>query len=446
MTRFVFLAIGVLLIAALQYSYWYGDSGHLASSALEEAIEREQRLNDRLEQRNRVLAAEVEALRSGLEAVEARAHGPGDGRGGRDVLPRRRRGRRSAGEREGLAPRKRRPPRGGPLPVSAGFERWPRANVRAAEAKGVLRTVPEDFEVTETLAFEPSGTGEHLYLFVEKRAITTGEAHRRLAEAFGVPRADVSYAGMKDRHAVARQWFSVRGPRDEAVAPCPELRVLRRARHPRKLRRGELRSNRFRIRVRAVSDDVEPHLRRVARHGVPNYFGPQRFGVDGGNVAAARQWTRAGRPRVPRFTRGLHLSSLRSFLFNEVLGHRVADGTWDTVLAGEALLEGAPSGPLWGRGTPASCDAALELESATAGAFPDIADTLEHAGLRQERRALRLEPTGLSWSLEEDVLTVECVLPKGVYATSVLREVGAFRDARAEAPAGGRAAGGRAAA
>ena len=325
--------------------------------------------------------------------------------------------------------------------MSAAFESWPRANVLAARAGGALRTVPEDFEVTETLAFEPSGAGEHLYLFVEKRAITTGEAHRRLADSFDVPRADVSYAGMKDRHAVARQWFSVRGPRDEADTPGPELRVLRRARHPRKLRRGELRSNRFRIRVRGVSGDVESHLRRIARHGVPNYFGPQRFGVDGGNVAAARQWAGAGRPRVARFTRGLYLSSLRSFLFNEILGRRVADGTWDTALAGEALIEGAPSGPLWGRGTLPSQGAALELESATTGAFPDIVHVLEHAGLRQERRALRLEPTDLSWSLEGDILTVECALPKGAYATSVLVEVGAFRDARGEAPAGENARG-----
>lgn len=330
--------------------------------------------------------------------------------------------------------------------MSAGSEGWPRANVRAAQAGGALRTMPEDFEVTETLAFEPSGAGEHMYLFVEKRAITTGEVHRRLAEAFGVPRADVSYAGMKDRHAVARQWFSVRGPRDEADALGPELRVLRRARHPRKLRRGELCSNQFRIRVRAVSGDVEAQLRQVARHGVPNYFGPQRFGVDGGNVAAARQWAGAGRPRVPRFTRGLYLSSLRSFLFNEVLGRRVADGTWDTALDGEALVEGAPSGPLWGRGVPSSRDAARELESATAGAFPDIVDALEHVGLRQERRQLGVVPTDLSWSLEGDILTVECVLPKGAYATSVLREVGAFRDAHGGAPPGGAARLGQAAA
>ena len=329
--------------------------------------------------------------------------------------------------------------------MSAWPERWPRADVRAAAAGGALRTVPEDFEVTETLAFEPSGAGEHLYLFVEKRGITTGEAHRRLAAAFGVPRGDVSYAGMKDRHAVTRQWFSVRGPGDEADSLGAELRVLRRAWHQRKLRRGELRSNRFRIRVRGVSGAVEPQLRAVARRGVPNYFGPQRFGADGGNVAAARQWAGAGRPRVPRFTRALHLSSLRSFLFNEVLGRRVADGTWETPLAGEAMLGGEPSGPLWGRGTPTSGGAALEIESATARAFPDVADTLEHAGLRQERRPLRVIPADVSWSLDEDVLTLECVLPKGVYATSVLREVGTFRDAPG-APAGGAVGPGRAAA
>ena len=117
-----------------------------------------------------------------------------------------------------------------------------------------------------------------------------------------------------------------------------------------------------------------------------------------------------------------------------------------TALAGEATVGGAPSGPLWGRGTPASGGAALELESATVRAFPDIADTLEHAGLRQERRPLRVVPADVSWSLEGDILTLECVLPKGVYATSVLREVGTFRDAGAGAPAGGAGQRGRAAA
>ena len=106
------------------------------------------------------------------------------------------------------------------------------------------------------------------------------------------------------------------------------------------------------------------------------------------------------------------------------------------------MVEGAPSGPLWGRGAPSSRGVALELESGMAGAFPDIVDALEHVGLRQERRALRVLPADIAWSLEGDVLTLECVLPKGTYATSVLREVGAFQDARAANRAASREAGG----
>ena len=314
--------------------------------------------------------------------------------------------------------------------MNAWPEAWPRANAEAAAVSGVMRAAAEDFEVTECLDFEPAGAGEHLYLFVEKRGLTTAEVQRRLAESCGVPRADVSYAGMKDRHALTRQWFSVRGPGSGPEALGPDARVLRRERHVRKLRRGGLCANRFRIRVRRVAGDVDAYLGRVGRSGAPNYFGEQRFGVDGGNVDAARQWIRDGRPRVPRFTRGLHLSSLRSFLFNEVLGRRVANGSWRSVLQGEALLEGAPSGPLWGRGTPPGGDAVGRLESEVAAAHPDVSDALEHAGLRQERRALGIVPRELAWSLEGDVLAVEFVLPKGAYATSVLREVGAFRDAR----------------
>ena len=331
--------------------------------------------------------------------------------------------------------------------MSAWPERWPRADVRAAAAGGALRTVPEDFEVTETLAFEPSGAGEHLYLFVEKRGITTGEAHRRLAAAFGVPRGDVSYAGMKDRHAVTRQWFSVRGPGDEADALGAELRVLRRARHARKLRRGELRSNRFRIRVRGVSGDVETQLRAGRPPRRAQLFRPPALRRRrGANVAAARQWAGAGRPPRP----ALHPRTapvepaqlpLQRGPWAAGRGRHLGDAA-----CGRGHARGASRpGRSGGRGTPTSGGAALEIESATARAFPDVADTLEHAGLRQERRPLRVIPADVSWSLDEDVLTLECVLPKGVYATSVLREVGTFRDAPG-APAGGAARGARAAA
>lgn len=309
------------------------------------------------------------------------------------------------------------------------WARWPAANPAAAAATGAVRVAPEDFEVTETLAFEPTGAGEHLYLFVAKRGLTTRAVQQALAVAAGVAPLDVSYAGMKDKHAVARQWFSVRRPRRETFADTGHWTVLETAWHERKLRRGELRANRFRIRIRDVSGPVAANLERVARDGVPNYFGPQRFGTDGGNVARAVAWLDAGRPAVSHFARGLHLSSLRSFIFNEVLAARVANGTWRTPLPGEALIDGGASGPLWGRGRPPTTGAAEGLEAAVAGRHDAIANALEHAGLRHERRPLGVAAHGLAWRADDHGLVVAFSLPPGAYATSVLREAGRFADA-----------------
>ena len=313
--------------------------------------------------------------------------------------------------------------------ADAVWARWPAANPAAAASGGALRVALEDFEVTETLAFEPTGAGEHLYLFVAKRGLTTRAVQQALATAAGVAPMDVSYAGMKDKRAVARQWFSVRRPRKETVADAEGWTVLAAAWHERKLRRGELQANRFRIRIRDVSGPVATHLERVVRDGVPNYFGPQRFGADGGNVARAVAWLEAGRPALGHFARGLHLSSLRSFIFNEVLAARVADGTWRVPLPGDALFGGAASGPLWGRGRPPASGAAGNLEAAVAVRHEAITGALEHVGLRHERRPLGVAAAGLSWRSDGQRLIVEFSLPPGAYATSVLREAGRFTDA-----------------
>ena len=346
--------------------------------------------------------------------------------------------------------------------------RWPRANVGASNITGILRSTPDDFEVTETLIFEPEGEGEHLYVLAEKRGVTTRAAQQMLASRCGVPLRDVSYAGMKDRHAVARQWFSVRRPQHEdfhlgeslqpreregvprkkralsrgARGDTPRKRecarghpsqtgvcILRHDRHRRKLRRGELKHNHFRIRIRALAGDPETSLARLRAVGAPNYFGAQRFGATGENVAAALDWVHAGKPRISPFLRSVYLSSMRSFLFNEVLAERVADGTWRCLLDGEADLAGAPTGPLWGRGRPPSAGAARALEERTMRAHGEIAQALEFVGLRQQRRPLAATPRRLSWRAEDGALTVEFALDPGAYATSVLREIGEFRDA-----------------
>ena len=366
--------------------------------------------------------------------------------------------------------------------------RWPRAHAGASNVTGILRSMPADFEVTETLTFEPEGEGEHLYVLAEKRGVTTRAVQQMLASRCGVPVRDVSYAGMKDKHAVVRQWFSVRRPQHEdfrlgeslqpregegvprkttgargypslennlqpgaregvprnrelepeatAVGHSPDVRILRHDRHRRKLRRGELKQNHFRIRIRALAGDPDRFLARLRAVGAPNYFGEQRFGATGGNVAAALDWVRAGKPPISPFLRSVYLSSMRSFLFNEVLAERVADGTWRCLLDGEAELAGAPTGPLWGRGRLPTTGAARALEERTLRAHGEIAQALEFVGLRQQRRPLAATPRALSWRVENGTLTVEFALDRGTYATSVLREVGEFRDAgRAPDPA-----------
>jgi len=307
---------------------------------------------------------------------------------------------------------------------------WPRARAVAGD-RAVIKATAGDFRVSELPSITPAGAGEHLWLHLEKTGRSTVEVARWLADAFGVPEHGVGYAGMKDKHAVTAQWFSVHTPAAAAVLPAAaDVRLLDAARHRRKLRRGELAGNRFELRLREVVGDAwRDGLGRLRDGGAPNYFGPQRFGSD--NLANARAWLGgegAGgrRRRLPAFRRGLYLSVLRSFLFNEVLAARVRSGTWQQLLAGDVPACGdaaaVPTGPLWGRGrSPAAAEAA-RMEAAALEPYGDVREGLEHAGLVQERRPLVLPAADLDWTHSGDVLTLSFTLPPGTYATALLGE------------------------
>lgn len=324
-----------------------------------------------------------------------------------------------------------------------------------------IRSTPEDFGVDEIDAFEASGSGEHLLLTIEKRGMNTAFAAKCIAQWAGVAESAIGQAGMKDRHAVTVQRFSVWLPKkvapDIGALQSDELRVLGHAWHSRKLPRGALAGNRFRLVVRNVQgqrDAIDARLLSVATHGVPNYFGEQRFGRGGGNVAKAVAMF-AGR-RVRREERSMLLSAARSELFNRVLDARVADGTWNAGLEGEVwMLDGSrsvfgpepvtaelqarldafdihPSGPLWGEGALRSTGDAMacELRALQGDSAMRLRMGLEKAGLTQERRGLRLRPDALEWEwLEEDALLLAFCLPPGCYATTVLRELGEITDA-----------------
>jgi len=320
---------------------------------------------------------------------------------------------------------------------------------------GVLRTHPEDFFVDEVLGFEPDGEGEHVLLQIEKRNTNTQWLADQLARFAGIPKRDVSYAGMKDRHAVTRQWYSLglagAAEPDWNNLNIDNVRVLQHARHRRKLRRGTLQGNRFHLVIRNLQGDtasLESRLQHIAQAGVPNYFGEQRFGHDGANLQQAMAMFQGKRIK-DRHKRSLYLSAARSYLFNELLSQRVARGDWNRAIPGDVmLLAGSnsyfvpevndatiqqrlasfdihPSGCLWGKGdTPAQAEAA-ELERSLAQAHPELCRGLEQAGLKQERRALRLPVVDLQWELDaaKQLLELRFFLPAGAYATTVLREL-----------------------
>ena len=340
----------------------------------------------------------------------------------------------------------------------------PRAHGEAVlEAR--FRACPEDFVVEEIDGFEASGSGEHLLLTIEKRGMNTAFAAGRIAAWAGVADVAVGYAGLKDRHALTRQRFSVHLPK--RIAPdldglqSDALRVIKAEWHARKLPRGALAGNRFVLALRDVrgdADAIEKRLQHIAERGVPNYFGEQRFGRDGDNIANALAMFNGRRMR--REQRGMLLSAARSDLFNRVLAARVGQDSWDQGIEGEVwVLDGSrsvfgpeawneilaarlaafdihPSGPLWGSGGLRTQDAAqsLELGALSDDPAPQFRAGLEAAGLKQERRALRLRPQHMQWQwLEPTALEVSFALPAGSYATVVLREIGDVADGSAAA-------------
>jgi tRNA pseudouridine13 synthase len=359
-----------------------------------------------------------------------------------------------------------------------------------------LRATPDDFAVEEELPWQPEGHGEHLWVQLRKRGLNTDRAAQCLARAAGVPRRAVSYAGLKDRHAVTVQWFSLHLPgRPDPVFDSlpPALTVLTARRHTRKLKTGALTGNRFAIVLRDVAGDRDALVSRldtVRRQGVPNYFGEQRFGHDagasrdgGGTTSGTKEVARrqeqppratsgtkagnieharrmfAGEPVRDRHLRGLYLSAARSRIFNAILAARVRAGTWNTLLPGEAcVLAGShsffvidapdatlmerlarhdihPSGALWGAGELPTRHALRTLEEAIAAQHADLAQGLAAADLRHERRALRLVPQKVTVEWDGSVLSLAFSLPAGSYATTVLRELAHYRDAAADSRA-----------
>lgn len=310
---------------------------------------------------------------------------------------------------------------------------WPFA-CGAPTANAVFRAVPEDFRVDEIFDIEPSGSGEHVMLLVRKRGENTGWVAKQIAELAGVKPMDVGYCGLKDRHAVTTQWFSVYlGTRTEAdwtALNSDSVAVLRVARHHQKLRRGMHTGNRFSILLREFDGDrthTEQRLLWLQAHGAPNYFGDQRFGRGVGNLPRAQRMLVEGERVHDKQLKGLIISAARSYLFNQVLAARVRQQTWLERLEGDVAGSELSTGPLWGRGRPLVSAQLLGLESEILAGFADWANALEHVGLSQERRVLVMPLGDLTWQWEGDGLRLDFHLGVGCFATALLRELAELR-------------------
>jgi tRNA pseudouridine13 synthase len=320
-----------------------------------------------------------------------------------------------------------------------------------------LKAAAEDFVVEERLGFAADGGAAHLLLKVEKRGRDTLSVARELARLAAAAPRDVGFAGLKDRLAVATQYFTVPAPRAPlalAGLEGPGFRILEAAPHSRKLRRGALAGNAFVLVLRELDAPPEAlagRLARIAAAGVPNYFGTQRFGGGGSNLTAIARFAAGGALPRAREARAFVLSAARGLLFNAVLARRVLDGSWSRLLAGElvnlagrnswfaaaaidaelearlARLDVHPTGPLAGRG-PAPSAAAGTLEAEVLASFAALPAALAAAGLEAARRPLRLFPEDFRATPQEGTLRLEFRLPPGAYATAVVRELVATPD------------------
>jgi tRNA pseudouridine13 synthase len=329
-----------------------------------------------------------------------------------------------------------------------------------AGTAGVLRVTDDDFAVDEVLPYAPQGEGEHVFVHIEKRGMTTPFATQALARALGVRDRDIGVAGMKDRRAVTRQWLSLPPPvtpEQVRAVEIADLRVLDAVRHPHKLRTGHVRANQFVLRVRDVVPGAAARARAILdalaeAPGAPNWYGEQRFGRDGDNAARGKALvtgTNPDRRRDRRMDR-LMVSALQSQLFNDWLTARLADGLYRVALAGDVLHK-------HGGGMFTCEDAKTDTARLVAGELvitgPMFGDRMRQCAagsVAEEREAQILSHHGLApgafaavraiaegtrrdatievgaarvTEIDGSTIEVAFTLPGGAYATTVMREL-----------------------
>ena len=336
-----------------------------------------------------------------------------------------------------------------------------------------IKVLPEDFEVEEVPAYAPSGAGEHLYLFLEKRDVPAEQLLRHIGRSLGIPTGEIGCAGLKDRRAVTRQWISVPAKLADRISTIEteQIRVLEQRLHGNKLRTGHLQGNRFRILVRprtgsesvaAASLTLQPlqsAVEQIQRQGFANYYGDQRFGRQGEtlqlglDLLTGRQTPKSIPYSRRRFLLKLAVSAVQSDLFNQVLADRIRQGCATTVLSGDVMEvaasggkfvvedvaaeqvrcdsgETAITGPLFGPKMKAPQADAAALENRVLQAAELTVENFTGFGdlLSGTRRRLLIRPQDLTVTEEPDGLRFQFTLPAGVYATTLLDEIFELQD------------------
>lgn len=326
----------------------------------------------------------------------------------------------------------------------------------------IFKQQPDDFVVTEKLSFEPTGNGEHVFLWVEKQNLNTAFVAEHIAKFSGLPLRDVTYAGRKDKFAKTYQWFGLymanKKEPDWKNFDLPGAQIIKATRNDRKLRTGALDGNHFKVVLRNTTslchEQIHARIDSIKQLGVPNYYGQQRFGntrIDDpsalpGNLALAQKMLDGEKIRN-RNKRSMAISALRSWLFNEFIDQRIRTLGYARLYEGDVMqLAGSNSFflcesidekiktrigdkdigvtcPLWGKGFLHSSQTIQKFENSLSKKHNQICGLLAALGLKQERRAMALFPNNMTYSLAEDSLTLSFDLPSGCFATSVLREL-----------------------
>ena len=353
--------------------------------------------------------------------------------------------------------------------------------------QALYKAKPEDFVVNERLEVDFTGEGEHLWLHIKKSGINTAYLAKLLSEWANIPLRDVGYSGLKDRQALTTQWFSLRLPKkqkpDSDFAPVDikeheTVKIIAEHWHNKKLNRGTHNANQFVITLRDIEfakdqtlgdkSSVEQHLQTISKTGVPNYFGPQRFGFGGNNIREALNLfarplkstssakKKNKRKSALREQNSMELSAARSLIFNQILAARVQDGSWNTGLNGEVFnLNGSgsifasehmdetlqarlasgdihPTAAMWGAGNNKVAGEAAELENTVVqqdALLAALATGLEQRDVKAQHRALRLPIEALSWEWldasdsNEQALILSFTLTTGSFATSILASI-----------------------